>query len=104
VLNHSPQASSTSIIPYQGIPLSRENSNHGSHVPSPSALSREGSARARSPLAEREFDNQSTGESRKIGRFELTTGGTDPNNRFASQDKSEGDFLFLFGECPLILF
>ncbi|CAO3600902.1 unnamed protein product [Absidia cylindrospora] len=92
VSGHSPQSSTSSVIPYQGVPLSRENSNHGSHVPPPSALSREGSARTRSPLAERELDNQSTGESRKIGRFELTTTGgnvTDPN-RFVPLDKNEG--------------
>ncbi|ORX56410.1 kinase-like protein [Hesseltinella vesiculosa] len=58
-VSHSPPSSS-----FIGVPLSRENSHHGSLGPV--------TTRTRSPLMEKE-DSQSTGEFRKIGRFELST-------------------------------
>ncbi|KAI8060951.1 kinase-like domain-containing protein [Gongronella butleri] len=57
-VSHSPPLSSIA-----GVPLSRENSHHGSFGPM---------TRTRSSVMEKE-DSQSTSESRKIGRFELTT-------------------------------
>ncbi|CAO3650429.1 unnamed protein product [Cunninghamella blakesleeana] len=75
---------------FQPIPLSRENSSHGSHAASPFNLSRESSSRTRSPLVEKDVDNQSTGESKKIGRFELTTiTSVSDSGRLTNTEKSE---------------
>ncbi|CAO3652894.1 unnamed protein product [Cunninghamella echinulata] len=89
-VSHSTTPSTGNIQSFQPIPLSRENSSHGSHGTSPFNLSRESSSRTRSPLVEKDIDNQSTGESRKIGRFELTTGGnTSESGRLMNTEKSE---------------